>query len=127
MALAQSHSHDGADAQSVLIILTLAGMTAALVSQFVWPGWWGMAGLVAVYLAAGVPTLISALVILFRRFRLDIDLLMVLAALAAAAVGSPLEGAVLLTLFHSRALGFGTTTTWVAVQAPAPVVLTLTV
>lgn len=111
MALAQSHSHDGADAQSVLIILTLAGMTAALVSQFVWPGWWGMAGLVAVYLAAGVPTLISALVILFRRFRLDIDLLMVLAALAAAAVGSPLEGAVLLTLFaisetlETRAMG----------------------
>ncbi len=41
MAIAQSHSHDGADAQSVLIILTLAGMTAALVSQFIWPGWWG--------------------------------------------------------------------------------------
>lgn len=85
--------------ETLLTGLTLLGMAAALVSAFVVPGWWGAGGLILVYLAAGVPTLLSALRVLWQDHQLDIDLLMALAALAAALVGSALEGAVLLTLF----------------------------
>lgn len=98
--MAASHSQAARpDLETGLTFITLAGMTAALVDRFLLTGPWGTGGLAAVYLAAGVPTLVSALVILIRKRRLDIDLLMALAALAAALVGSPLEGAVLLTLF----------------------------
>ncbi|MFC0339426.1 heavy metal translocating P-type ATPase [Paracoccus niistensis] len=68
-------------------------------------------GLALVYLAGGVPAAARALRELWREHVLDIDLLMVVAALAAAAVGAPFEGAVLLTLFslsgtlERRALG----------------------
>ena len=68
-------------------------------------------GLVAVYLAAGLPAAWRASVALWRKHVLDIDLLMVVAAIAAAVVGAPFEGAVLLVLFSAagtlegRALG----------------------
>ena len=68
-------------------------------------------GLVLVYLAGGMPTGWRALVELWREHVLDIDLLMIVAAIAAAIVGAPFEGAVLLTLFsisttlEERALG----------------------
>ena len=55
---------------------------------------WGLA-----YLAGGIPSALTALRALVQDRVLDIDLLMVVAALAAAAVGAPLEGAVLLALF----------------------------
>lgn len=57
------------------------------------------AALVLAFLAGGVPPLRAALEDLWLRRRLDIDLLMVVAALAAASVGAALEGAVLLALF----------------------------
>jgi len=50
------------------------------------------------YLAGGLPAAIDAVQAL-RRGVLEIDLLMVLAALAAAAVGEPRDGAILLVLF----------------------------
>ncbi len=53
---------------------------------------------VVAYLAGGIPASISALKELQRGI-LDIDLLMVLAALAAAAVGEARDGAILLFLF----------------------------
>lgn len=56
-------------------------------------------GLMLVYAAGGLPAAWSALSALWREHILDIDLLMVIAALAAAIVGAPFEGAVLLTLF----------------------------
>ncbi|MDT8857872.1 cation-translocating P-type ATPase [Paracoccaceae bacterium Fryx2] len=59
----------------------------------------GPVGLGLVYLAGGVPTGFRALRALWRDRVLDIDLLMIIAALAAAAVGAAQEGAVLLTLF----------------------------
>ncbi|MEF9602186.1 cation-transporting P-type ATPase, partial [Paracoccus sp. PXZ] len=68
-------------------------------------------GLVFVYLAAGLPTGLRAFSELWRERVLDIDLLMIVAAIAAAIVGAPFEGAVLLTLFsisttlEERALG----------------------
>jgi len=64
-----------------------------------------------VYLAGGLPTGWRAFSALWRRHVLDIDLLMIAAAIAAAIVGAPFEGAVLLTLFsvsttlEERALG----------------------
>lgn len=91
--------------------ITLAGMALATVDAFLSPGLWGPIGLVLVYLAGGVPTGVRALTSLWRERVLDIDLLMIVAAVAAAAVGAALEGAVLLTLFslsttlEQRAMG----------------------
>lgn len=91
--------------------ITLAGMALATVDAFLSPSLWGPVGLVLVYLAGGVPTGVRALTSLWRERILDIDLLMIVAALAAAAVGATLEGAVLLTLFslsttlEQRAMG----------------------
>ncbi|QDY70695.1 heavy metal translocating P-type ATPase [Qingshengfaniella alkalisoli] len=68
-------------------------------------------GLALVYLAGGLPAGWRAAVTLWEERILDIDLLMVVAAIAAAAVGAPFEGAVLLTLFsisttlEERAIG----------------------
>ena len=91
--------------------ITLAGMVLATIDAFLSPGPWGPAGLALVYLAGGVPTAVRALTTLWRERVLDIDLLMIVAAVAAAAVGAALEGAVLLTLFslsttlEQRAMG----------------------
>ncbi len=96
---------------TALTSITLAGMALATVDAFLSPGLWGPVGLVLVYLAGGVPTGVRALTSLWRERVLDIDLLMIVAALAAAAVGAALEGAVLLTLFslsttlEQRAMG----------------------
>jgi heavy metal translocating P-type ATPase len=60
--------------------------------------WWVWACYLLAYLAGGVPAGREALRELAKG-RLDIDLLMVLAALAAAAVGEPRDGAILLFLF----------------------------
>ena len=95
----QDHDHDNGHLETALTAITLLGMAAALIDRFVVPGLWGQGGLLAVYLAAGLPTLWSALRAAVQDHELDIDLLMALAAIAAALVGSALEGAVLLTLF----------------------------
>ncbi|WP_149141214.1 heavy metal translocating P-type ATPase [Gemmobacter caeruleus] len=92
------HSDDNR-LEALLTGITLVGMALATLDAFALPGIWGPVGLAAVYLAAGVPTLASALRELWHHRRLDIDLLMALAALAALVVGAALEGAVLLTLF----------------------------
>ena len=56
-------------------------------------------GLTLVYIFGGLPSAARALQSLLVDHVLDIDLLMVVAAVAAAAVGAAMEGAVLLTLF----------------------------
>ena len=95
----------------VLSGLTVAGLVVAMLDRFVVHGIWGAIGLAAVYLAGGVPAGVRAVQVLWRERVLDIDLLMVVAAVAAAAVGAALEGAVLLTLFsvsttlEQRAMG----------------------
>lgn len=58
-----------------------------------------LGGYALVYLAAGLPAGITALRALVRERTLDIDLLMVVAAVAAAAVGEMRDGAILLVLF----------------------------
>lgn len=90
------------DFETVMSSFAVLGMFLAIVgtwppveslSALRWPG------LPLVYLAGGLPAAWSALSALWRDHVLDIDLLMVVAAVAAAAVGAPFEGAVLLTLF----------------------------
>ncbi len=103
------------DIAMILTVLTLLGMLLAVA------GFWPFDGHVAklstaigvwvVYVAGGLPAAWRALSTLWNERVLDIDLLMVVAAVAAAAVGAPFEGAVLLTLYRvsttleERALG----------------------
>ena len=95
-----------------LALATVAGMALALFATYVVQSQIGLtAGLALVYAAGGLPAAARALTALIWRRLLAIDLLMVLAAIAAASVGAALEGAVLLTLFavsgalEARALG----------------------
>ncbi len=110
------HSHGPVGPEGwglILTGITILGLGLASFSAFVLPlpAWAVTAALVAAYLAGGVPAGVQALRELFGSFRLDIDLLMVVAAVAAASVGGALEGAVLLALFslsgtlEHRALG----------------------
>ena len=102
------------DLSLVLSLATVLGMAMAVAGQ--WPahellGALLASGLALVYLAGGLPTAWRAVSELWREHVLDIDLLMIAAAIAAAVVGAPFEGAVLLTLFsisttlEERALG----------------------
>jgi heavy metal translocating P-type ATPase len=86
---------------SGLTALTLVGMIVVLCHAFVvpLPPTLAEVALWTVFLAGGLPAAISAVRELWTNRILDIDLLMVVAALAAASVGAALEGAVLLTLF----------------------------
>jgi heavy metal translocating P-type ATPase len=83
-----------------MTIATVTGLALALAGAFV-PGLSALSGpgLALAFLAGGLPAGLSALRALVTQGHLDIDLLMVLAALAALAVGEAMEGAVLLTLF----------------------------
>ncbi|MGP2490519.1 heavy metal translocating P-type ATPase [Mesorhizobium sp. PUT5] len=97
-----------------LSLATVLGMVLAIAGRWLFGGelaFLGPPGLALVYLAGGMPAAWRALAALWRERILDIDLLMVVAAIAAAVVGAPFEGAVLLTLFsisttlEHRALG----------------------
>ncbi|MBY0538299.1 cadmium-translocating P-type ATPase [Patescibacteria group bacterium] len=83
-------------------VLTGVALLGLLVG--VYADWTGMSpllvtlGYVVSYLAGGLPAARSAIGNLLKG-ELDIDLLMVLAALAAALVGAPRDGAILLFLF----------------------------
>jgi heavy metal translocating P-type ATPase len=90
------------DPPTLLSGLTVLGMALAMAGAWLPLAGLDMVttpGLALVYLAGGLPAAWRALTALWREHILDIDLLMVVAALAAAVVGAPLEGAVLLTLF----------------------------
>ena len=103
------------DRAMILTALTVLGMLLATLA--LWPlqgnvaAFFSVTGLSLVYLSGGLPAAWRAAVTLWEERVLDIDLLMVVAAVAAAAVGAPFEGAVLLTLFsisttlEERALG----------------------
>ena len=98
----------------VLSLITVLGMVLTIVGTWLFGGklaFLNPPGLAAVYIAGGFPATWRALSTLCREHVLDIDLLMVVAAVAAAVVGASFEGAVLLTLFsisttlEHRALG----------------------
>ncbi|RDE07603.1 cation-transporting P-type ATPase [Pelagibacterium lacus] len=100
-----------------IVLTTFTGIGMLLAIFALWPlqgeaaGLVSVVGLALVYLAGGLPAGWRAVLTLWEERILDIDLLMVVAAIAAAAVGAPFEGAVLLTLFsisttlEERALG----------------------
>ncbi|GAA5440552.1 cation-translocating P-type ATPase [Deinococcus caeni] len=84
----------------LLTALTLAGLLVGLTGQYLlhlpalqW------AGYVTAFLAGGIPAGRAALHSLFVERKLDVDLLMVLAALGAASIGQAADGAILLFLF----------------------------
>jgi Zn2+/Cd2+-exporting ATPase len=84
----------------IFTALTLIAALAAGIGQragFVTPLWVSIFYVVA-YLAGGYYGLLDGLSLLRKR-RLDVNLLMITAALGAAAIGQPAEGAVLLFLF----------------------------
>ena len=92
--------HGHSNLETSLSVLTGLGLLLGLVDRYaisIAP--LGDVGLMVAYAAGAVPATWSALQSLLRKRILAIDLLMVVAALAAAAVGAPLEGAILLTLF----------------------------
>ncbi len=101
------------DAGLALSLATLGGLSLAMAGMWLpgAPAWLITPGLGLAYLAGGLPAGWRAANALWHEHILDIDLLMVVAALAAAAVGAPFEGAVLLTLFsladtlEERAMG----------------------
>lgn len=97
-----SETEDATDDSGLhLTILCWIGLAIATLDAFLQPLPTGLTGaaLALAYLTGGLPAARSALTELWQDRRLDIDLLMVIAALAAAAVGAALEGAVLLALF----------------------------
>ena len=94
------HTHDHSETGTLFAAVTTLGLILAVADQLLFKtGQIGLAALVTAYAAGAIPPARSALGKLFGHGELDIDLLMVIAALAAALVGAPLEGAVLLTLF----------------------------
>jgi Zn2+/Cd2+-exporting ATPase len=85
--------------EAILTAVTGAGLVlGVLATVLAAPAWVASLAYALAYLAGGVPTALTALRSL-RRGVLDIDLLMVIAALAAAAVGEARDGAILLFLF----------------------------
>lgn len=96
------HSHGGDGVEDMALTgLTFLGLLLVALHEYLQPLPAGLywAALALAYLAGGVPPLLRALRELWQDHVLDIDLLMVTAALAALAVGAGLEGAVLLALF----------------------------
>lgn len=84
---------------AVLTSLSLLGLLFGVYAQWSdMPPLFVAIGFVVSYLAGGLPAAHNAIKNLFKG-KLDIDLLMVLAAIAAALVGAPRDGAILLFLF----------------------------
>lgn len=80
--------------------LTLLGLLVGAAGQYLLQQpavMWG--GYLVAYLAGGIPAGREAMHSLFVERKLDVDLLMVLAALGAASIGQAADGAILLFLF----------------------------
>ncbi len=109
----EAEDREGGSAGQYLTVLCWVGLGLGTLDAFVQPLPPGLvwAALGLSYLTGGLPPLRAAVAAVWQDRRLDIDLLMVVAAVAAAAVGAALEGAVLLALFslsqtlEHRALG----------------------
>jgi Cd2+/Zn2+-exporting ATPase len=84
--------------EAASVALALAGMIAGLLAERAGAATAGTAGYAIAYAAGGWAGTVGAASAL-RRGHVDIDLLMILAALGAVFVGAPFEGAMLLFLF----------------------------
>lgn len=83
----------------ILTAVTLVGLLIGVYFQFTQgPALFVTIAFIGAYLAGGIPAAKGAFENLLKK-KLDIDLLMVLAALAAALVGEARDGAILLFLF----------------------------
>jgi Cd2+/Zn2+-exporting ATPase len=83
----------------VLTALTLAGLVGGLIAERFGVTWLEWSCYTLAFLAGGIPAAILAIGKLWRERKLDVNLLMVVAALGAAYVGHADEGAILLFLF----------------------------
>jgi len=84
---------------TILTIVTLCGLLGGVVADVLQLSpWYTVVGFVIAFLAGGSRSAIEAVGNVLRG-KLDIDLLMVVAALAAAGVGQARDGAILLFLF----------------------------
>ncbi len=80
---------------SLTLLSVVGGFVAEAHERAGWPNvLWGLA-----FLSGGVPSALKAVRSLVREHKLDVDLLMVVAALGAASVGQAGDGAILLFLF----------------------------
>lgn len=86
--------------QILWTLLTFVGLIIGLVGKYVQPQpWLKICGFGLAFLAGGIPAAITAIEELREERRLNVDLLMVLAALGAASIGEAADGAILLFLF----------------------------
>jgi len=81
-----------------MTLLTVLALVLGVGGRMVSVGWLSWLLYVGAYLAGGFHATLSALEAL-RKFELDVDFLMVVAALGAAYLGHPFEGVILLFLF----------------------------
>ena len=94
-----AHERAGLKRDALLTLLTLVGLVSGVIFQFTGaPVIYVIVTFVIAYLAGGLPAAKGAWESLKEK-SLNIDLLMVLAALAAAGVGEARDGAILLFLF----------------------------
>ncbi len=84
--------------EAIATVITFVAMIAGWLSEGQLPPVWTTVFYAIAYIAGGIFGLQAGLESL-RELRIDVDLLMILAAAGAALVGAPLEGAVLLFLF----------------------------
>ena len=82
-----------------LTSLTLIGLIAGLTGRALNQSWLEWSGWSLNFLAGGIPAARTAFQTLFKDRKLDVDLLMVVAALGALSVGAAEDGAILLFLF----------------------------
>ncbi len=86
--------------EAVLTALTLIALLAGVAGSHLGLSRWVVAGFYALaYAAGGYYGLVDGLKLLVTEREIDVDLLMILAALGAALVGQPADGAILLFLF----------------------------
>jgi len=85
--------------EAAFVGLTLVGMLLGLVAGWLdWPSTVGWIGYGAAYVFGGWYGLVASIETL-RHYSVDIDLLMIVAAIGALSIGAPFEGAMLLFLF----------------------------
>ncbi len=86
--------------ETLLTVTTLAALLGALAAaRLAAPPWVSTALFVLAYAAGGYFGFVDGVELLLTEREIDVDLLMVVAALGAALVGQPADGAVLLFLF----------------------------